>query len=190
MDVIPQLLLYFVPGYLAIIMFRSVTSTKPKHEHSLFVACAISYLATTLVKAFFPAGLTVIPEYLALTTCIIAVLAAVLVAKLLQCQCVVNFLVRTLHYNPYPTVLASHIRLSHPGTTARVYLDGEDYYVEGTLVNYSNDPDDPYIALRWYRFYELDTSELYYETNNDTKYFIVRMDRVQHIEVWPTIVDE
>ena len=184
-SVIPQLLNYFVPGYLCIITYRNLTSSTTKSEHTLWVSCVISYLVTIFAKIFLPSCITSMPEYLALASCLITVIVTALLVKMLQSKWFSWLTAKLLHTNLAPTVFAAHVKVSHPGTTVRVYLKDKDFYVEGGLSNHSNDPEDPYISLKMYKFYKKSDAEPYYECDENDQFFIISLDNVEYIEMWP-----
>lgn len=186
-NVIPQLLLYFVPGYIAIAVYRILTGRDIKDASSIWVPCVISYVFVSAAKALLPDSASSRLELLALIVCSTSALVSAVMAKLFQNRHVRKVFRAVLHYNPASTVLSSRIDMQSPGSTARIYLKDATFYVEGAIASYSNNAADPYIALWRYRFYELNAEEPYYECTNEAKHFIVNLDNVQHIEVWPTI---
>lgn len=184
-DDILQLLNYFVPGYLGIVAYRSLTSSTTKSEHTLWVSCVISYLATMFAKIVLPSFITTIPECLALASCLITVVVTILLVKVLQSKCFSWLTAKLLHTNLAPTVFAAHVKVTYPGTTVRVYLKDKDFYVEGGLSNHSNDPNDPYISLKLYKFFKKTDDKPYYQCDQDDQFFIINLENVEYVEMWP-----
>lgn len=180
--IIPQILLYFIPGYIGLSVYRLMSNINNKSEHTLWISCAISYVIGSMVDMVQIQNFAI----KTIASCALSGILAIVVFVILQRTNIRTWLSNVLHFSPAPTVLADTIRMDGNGSTARVYLKGVDYYVEGAVYGFSNNQDDPYFALQYYSFYKLNAPEPYYVCQNDEKCFIVNLNEVQHIEIWPT----
>lgn len=179
---IPQILLYFIPGYIGLSVYRLMSNTNNKSEHTLWISCAISYVIVSVVEMVqidnFATKIVI--------SCVLSAVFWAVIFIVLQKTHIRTWLSDAFHFSPAQTVLADTIRMDGNGSTARIYLKNVDYYVEGAVYGFSNSQDDPYFALRYYSFYKLNAPEPYYVCQNDEKCFVVNLNNVQHIEIWPT----
>lgn len=183
--IIPQLLIYFIPGYIGILTFRALANRSLKSESLIWVSCVVSYLITTFVKVLWPSNIAMIPELLALVTCIVSCGIAAFLAKASEWKWVSRLIVGLFHVNIAPTVFAAHADLINPGTTIRLYLKDDNICVEGGLSNYGTSSDDSYISLKYYSFRRFDEEEPYYQCMQDDHYFVIKFDNVKYIEMRP-----
>lgn len=184
--IIPQLLLYFIPGYIALATYRGITSTVVKHEHDIWISCVVSYVLLAVTRIVLPASAETSLEWVSVVTCILAVIFAAIAVKVFQSPGVRKWLSNVLHFSPTPSVISDFVDLQYPGSTARIYLKGLKYYVVGAVASFSNNPEDPYIALQWYRLYHQDDETAFYQCTEERRFFIVNLADIQHIEIWPT----
>ena len=184
-SVISELLTYFVPGYLALFVFENVCALKMKRHNSLVISCVISYIAVALAELVMPLRIEDIFAAKAIFACAISLLGAVIFACAVRNKYIDRLLGKWLHFSPSPTVLSGAISLKG-GTTARVYIKNLDYYVEGAVAGYSNDSEDPFMALCYYSYYKHNSAEPFYVSDDCEKQFIFRLSDVQHIEFWQT----
>lgn len=162
--------------------------TKTKSEYKVLLSYVISYAIIALAVVLFPRS-TDSFAWKVIISYTISFIGAIIVIWISQCRTVKNILTKRFHFSLASTVLSDAIQIDHTGSTARVYPKDKEYYVEGAISGFNNDANDPYIALCFYSFYELNTAEPYYECNDGSKKFIINMNDVRHIEVWPTVVE-
>ena len=153
------------------------------------ISYVISYAIIALAVVLFP-RLTDSFAWKVIISYIISFIGAVIAIWISQCRTVKNILAKRFHFSLASTVLSDAIQIDRTGSTARIYPKDTEYYVEGAVSGFNNDANDPYIALCFYSFYKLNAAESYYECKDGNKKFIISMNDVRHIEVWPTSVEK
>ena len=183
---IPDLLIYFIPGYIAVSMYRLISSTKSNGQNTLWVSCVISYIAIAISGIILPEKMLDNFAWKVIFSCIFAIIGATIVSLLAQSKRVESFLLKTLHFSATPNVLSGAITLRERGSVAVVHIDGLPYYIKGAISGYSNSPDDPHMSLKHYAFYDPETDTPTYICEDPMRCFVFDINKVKYMEIWPT----
>jgi len=187
---IPDLLIYFIPGYIAISVYRLFTSTKSNGANTLWISCVISYIVVAISGIVLPEELIKNYAWKAISACVFAIIGSVIFSLLAQSKRVESVLLKVFHFSSTPTVLAGTITLGGYGSVAIVHIDGLPYYIKGAVAGYSNDPNDPHMSLKYYAFYNLETNEPTYICEDPDRCFVFDVRKVKHLEIWPTTTED
>ena len=185
----PDLLMYFIPGYLAIATYRFISSINKHGDYDFIASCVISYLCISLIKLIFPsvAAESNSNAILTISSCLLAIVSSGVISLIVKNTFVKRMLGRYFKISPASTVIVNSIKVDGNGTTMRIYFKDRGYYVEGAVATVSPDKDDPWIALQYYTLYSIDDNRQIgkYAKRNDR--FLLNANDAQHIEVWDTV---
>ena len=187
---ISDLLIYFIPGYIAISVYRLFTSTKSNGANTLWVSCVISYIAVALSGIILPEALVENYAWKAISACIFAIVGSVVFSLLSQSKRVNTTLLKVFHFSSTPTVLSGAITPGGYGSVAIVHIDGLPYYIKGAVAGYSNNSDDPHMSLKYYAFYNPETNEPTYICEDPDRCFVFDVRKAKYLEIWPTTTDD
>lgn len=189
--VIPNILVYFIPGYLAICIFQKICGTVSQSSHRVWESCALSFIFTILAQICVPSHKKDDTLIIAMAAIIIGVTAAIIFAMIIRKDTVRNYFSNKMHFSPAKTVLSDVIRFGENGSTMRVYLKNVDYYVEGAVYAFSNTKDDQWIALCYYTKFDIGSNQIRAkQEENVERCFLFNLEDVVTIEIWPTETDD
>lgn len=185
---IPVVLAYFIPGYIALSLYNMMCAEKIQTSHKVWLSCVISYVFNSIIELIAPRTSSVYATTLAtiVLTCVCTILFSLAVKR----TDFKKFITRRFHFSPANNIWNEVICADGDGSTMRIKLKGKEYFVEGAVASYG-DPDDKWIALAFYSFFEMkENCEPYYTSDDPDKYFVFNVNDVEFIEVWPTILEE
>ena len=130
---LPDILKYFVPGYLAILLFKSIAARKVETDITLIISCIISFvtIATLEVLAAL-CGMRFLFWGLCLASCLVDALLGITAALMIQSEKVKAALVNHFHITPNRSAISNVVDWEN-GSNAKIYFKDLDYYIIGHI---------------------------------------------------------
>ena len=180
---IPDILQYFIPGYVFIKTFCFFTSKK---QGDTFVLVISSIAVSAIIVALIQLCSFSINTWGFFSIYVLfAFLLAVGFAKLYTIKAA-NFLTRLINYKSISADIWGNIVDNKLGNTLQVYLKNRDIVYVGELFAYENDERDPWIALSDYVCGTAESRELFYSAVKDTRktVVVINLRDVDRIELF------
>lgn len=183
MDQILVILLYFVPGVIAIKVFSKITGLRMKISEHTWSAFACSFLVTSLVKSFAPTNTEPSIYVLSLLSCGISIFVAVLAGIAYMSKWFNHVLEGKLRRNVYNSFLQEHIDLEN-GSFIRAKMKNLDYYIEGVIDSFGDDLSDSWICISNYCFCNFKDGKEFYKNDHDKDIVAVNLNDLEYVEIW------
>ena len=178
-DLLPQILLYFLPGYIGINAFRCAATGYRKYEHIVLTSCAASYVAVAVVRSR-SVELTFWPEVV--WTCGLCMLVGVIVGRVAQSKWVYDWLTKYLHLRLSPATISSSIDWTK-ANAALVYLKTTPNYYLGSVQTVGDDGGDGWIAIGYPIYCAPDGTELWNCYSDENTVVVLPLSDVQAIRI-------
>lgn len=183
---VPSLLLYFVPGFVALFLYRKLRGDERDSSFTVLISCCVSYIGVAGVRALMSAvGISIASVYLE---------ALIITAILSACMIGV---VKIMDTGRYRKILYSLFRLSpkkdawynaidtKSGTAALVKLKNTDYWLYGTIASFGDVTKNRWIALWFVRRYKADTHDEIDAYEDDDEIVLICIDDIEMIKFIP-----
>lgn len=184
LEQLPNLLQYYVPGYIFIMIYDFMLSKKRREGANLHLEClVVSYIVVVITRTIFE--MTNVPQTYRVIV-IIEFLLAALIAYLVALFLASEHSDKTLRFfrisrSARASIWDDYID-TNLGAVAAVFLDDENIIYYGKVVAYDYESEDSnYIAMAYYDIYDLDWQKQYDEKDN-TYVTLIKLDNVFRIE--------
>lgn len=188
---IPNLLQYFVPGFLSLMLFLKLTSKKISKLYFIIFSCVYSYIFISIIG--FVNACIGTKEFLSdpLVVSALSILGGILCSLIFALAFTSpkfkKLLLKYFHRTPNDDIWLDIFDLEK-GSNLKVYLKNEDYFIIGQYRLHEEKGEESWFALSGFSTYKKESNELirsYLDTKQKDKVFVTfRLKDVEHIEVF------
>lgn len=190
--IIPDILQYFVSGYIFIFIYKNLCTKKINFSLQLIGSCVISFVWVSLINSVNAIWL----DYDALNELWIIVIISILLSiifslifsKIFLSKWFGRFLVHFFDVSPHSSIWRDVINTD--GTYFKVYLKGNnDFYWGGSIYNWQENEDENWLCLHKPTKYNMKNEKIYSQGNNKNAYIAMKFKDVESIEIFPKAKD-
>ena len=185
---IPEILIYFIPGFISISVFKMVTRAKIEWSAKIILSLVLSYvwlaIGEVLITAF---GANVDNVFIqgGISICI-GIFFSWLWICLSRQRWFKEFTVEHFNFSPAPTAWEDVLYLEE-GTMIRVKYKNSSQAITGILESIGHVPDDPWIAIEYYNFYPDISDDWHTERQDEYHHLLVNINDIEYAEIWPNV---
>lgn len=179
---IPEILQYFIPGYLFIIIFRFLTNKKIEKSIVLIMSCVLSYVFLSLTKSYCESTNIFI---ISAITVIIAVVCGLLFSLIYISKWFSWILVHVFHKTVHDDIWHDVFDFKN-GSNLKVYFKDKDYYVIGSYRISEDNGNDSWFAISGYGKYDKETNDPIENgfIGDNSVIMTFKLSDVEHIEIF------
>lgn len=178
---IPDLLIYFIPGYISFSFAIAVLNRRPSETTKIAASCCMSYLTLSLLRCFF-AFKNVYAEIL--LSGLVCFAFTCMILLIIQRPLMRSILSNLFAYSPAKGAWEDAYDIDN-GSRIRIKIKNSDLLVVGDFCMLGNIESDPWLSITYYHFYNgLDATEPYYSEVNGDYYFLVNLNDIEFVEMW------
>ena len=157
---IPEILLFLVPGYIALFVYRELRGLEQDRPFTTVIACSISYMCIALIRLVLSAFdiIEVAVYWQAIIATAILVICAICLAEIMKSKRTKLILNKLFRFSAARDTLSDVVD-DKRGTGIVLRLKNTNYWICGTIISYGNTAKDPWIALRYVERYEEGSDE-------------------------------
>jgi hypothetical protein len=187
-ETIPEILQYFVSGYIFMTLFTFLASKVVDQSVKLICSCVVSFIWVSLIRSlnsvFIQSHILNSIWVISCLSCILSIICAIVFSKLYTNKNFKRFMVNTFTKTPHETVWRNVVDLE-TGTNLKVYLKGKDYYILGHLYSYEEKGNESWFCLHCPVFYTIkDNISIYTQENNNNAFLAFNLQDVDMIEIF------
>lgn len=179
----PQLLQYLVPGYLCILIFKSLTSRKIGTNITILMGCVISFVTIGILQ-LVSVRITPLTEFwvLCIVACCLDAIVGIIAAYLFRHQRFKQVFVKCFAVTPDGSAISNVVDWEN-GSNVKVYLHDTDYYLLGHLFSLENNGANSWMCLHSPMKCHLDGTTFYSQADNDDAYLSLPLTSVLYMEI-------
>ena len=178
-ELIPQILVYCIPGFIGVHVFRIAATGYKQYQHLLMASCAASYVSIAIIRSIcIPLGFWA--EVIA--SCIVCVLGGWIFGRVAQSRWLNEFLMDNFHLRLSKATISSSINWTTTNV-ALVYLKSTSNYYLGSVKTVGDDGGDGWIAISYPAYYTADHEEIWNSQDEDDAFVVSPLSDVQAMRV-------
>ena len=179
---IPTLLIYFIPGYWFLVIFRFLCNKKWEKSIILLMSCVISYITLSIISLFYNNDNILITSAISV---IANTLMAILSAFVYKSERFNSFLLKTFNKTVSDDIWHDVFDFKN-GSNLKVYFKDKDYYVIGSYRLSEDKGNDSWFAISGYQRRDKSTGDPIEEgfIDDDSVIMTFKLSDVEHIEVF------
>lgn len=188
---IPQLMQYFVSGYVFLVIFTNLTSVKAEEKIRFILSCIISYINVTLISVtnelFIHNRYLEEPLIVSGLAIILSTITSITWAKLYSSRFFHDFMIRHFNKSQNEDIWRDIIDFDN-GSLLKVYVKGYPYYIVGKYKSHEEKGDKSWFVLSGFSKLDRETN-LNYKNEPDFSLRVdvlitIRLCEVEHIEIF------
>lgn len=179
---IPILLIYFIPGYWFLVIFRFLCNKKWDKSIILLMSCVISYIVLSLITLFYSNDNILIISAISI---IVNTVVAILSSFTYKSQIFNSILIKVFHKTVHDDIWHDVFDFEN-GSNLKVYFKDKEYYVIGAYRISEDKGNDSWFAISGYGKYNKETNEPIEDDfiNDNSVIMTFKLSDVEHIEVF------
>ena len=178
-ELIPQILVYCIPGFIGVHVFRIAATGYKHYQHLLMASCAASYISIAVVRGLF------IPlDFWAevIMSCLLCVVGGWILGRISQSRWLNEYLMDSFHLRLSTATISSSIDWTKANATL-VYLKSTSNYYLGSVKTVGDDGGDGWIAIACPAYYTSDGTQLWDCQDEKDAVVVLNLDDIQAIRV-------
>lgn len=179
---ISTLLIYFIPGYWFLVIFRFLCNKKWDKSIVLLMSCVISYIALSLITLFYTNDNILIVSAISI---IINTIIAILSSFIYKSHAFNTLLIKVFHKTVHDDIWHDVFDFEN-GSNLKVYFRNKDYYVIGSYRISEDKGNDSWFAISGYGKYDKVTNNPIEDSfiDDDSVIMTFKLSDVEHIEIF------
>ena len=179
---LPTLLIYFVPGYLSLSIFRFLCNKKYEKSVVVIMSCVISYSILSLITLFYENDNILIMSAISI---ILNVFMATFFSLFYKSKVFNSFLLDKFNKTVSDDIWHDVFDFKN-GSNLKVYFKDKDYYVIGAYRLSEDKGNDSWFAISGYGKYNKETNDVIDDSviNDDSVIMTFKLSDVEHIEIY------
>ncbi len=183
---IPNILQFFIPGYIFFIIFTAAISKKAEGSIRFVFSCVLSFSFIALINAVCSIfGWAIQDIWVRVAISIgLAVVTSIVFAKLFTSKKCRSLLVTMFQKSPYDSVWRNVLDYE-TGTNLKVYLKSRPYYIIGHFYSHEENGSDSWFCLNAFVKTDITTNEDLADYSEYNNIFITfHLSEVESIEIF------
>lgn len=188
-DNIPNILQYFVPGVIFIMIIRSLSFKRFAENYTIVFSCVISYLFVSLIGMInelkIKSESLKEPIVISGIAVLIAILLAFFLSIIFNSKCFKDFTLKYFHKTLYDDIWQDVFDFKN-GTNLKVYIKDKEYYIMGHYRFSEEKGEESWMALSAHTYRNKETNEIIGldYSKNEKVLVTIRIYDIEHIEVF------
>jgi len=184
---IPEILQYFVPGFIFIFIFRSLCSIKIDSSMQLINSCVISFIWVSLInmanEIWWNNCLVTNLWVIVTISILLSTLFSIIFSKIYVSNWFRRSLANWFGISPYSTAWDNIV--SKHGTNVKIYLKDKPYYWTGHLYSYEDQGNNSWFCIsKPVKRNSTDNKIIYNQGSAEGSYLAFRIGDVECIEMF------
>ena len=184
--IIPEILQYFVSGFIFVFIFKTICSKKIDNTMQLIGSCVLSFIWVSLIKSLNEIiwGSCLLSNLwvIVMISILLSLITSLIFSKIYTSNCFRNRLVKWFGISPHNSVWDNVV--NRKATNIKVYLKGKEFYWIGHLYSYEDNGNDSWFCIHKPIKYDQQNQMLYNQGNNENAYLIFKINDVECIEIF------
>lgn len=185
--IIPDILQYFVSGYIFILIFKSICSKKIGATIQLIYSCVISFLFISLINGlnavWIKSALLNNLWVISILSVFLSAIISVIISKIFISKWFHKFLVNCFGISPRASAFDNVIDCKN-GTNIKVYLKDKDFYIVGHLFSFEDNGNDSWYCIHKQQKYNFNNELLYSQEDNENAHLLFNIKEVDYMEIF------
>ena len=176
-----EILQYFVPGYVFVILFRHFCTIKTERAMTIVMSVVISYIFLSLISLIYSSESSLQLSAIAI---LLGFVTAIPIAKLFTSEWLKKLMLKGFYKTPHEDIWKDVLDYKE-GSLVKVYLKGKDYWVYGQYRFNEDKGENSWFAISAYGKYDSTKNDEciqeYHE--NEKRFMVFRLSDVDYIEI-------
>lgn len=184
---IPDILQYFVSGYIFIFIFNTICSKKIEPLMQLIYSGVISFSWVSLIRVlnliWIKAAWLDNLWGIVFVSIMLSTISSIAISKIYISDWFHTFSVNSFGISPYDSVWRN-VAKSKNGAVLKVFLKDKNYYVIGSLYSYEENGNESWFCMYKIEKCNLNHETIYSQSENDGAYFVFKIKDVDNVEIF------
>ncbi|NFL87488.1 hypothetical protein FDB24_14800 [Clostridium botulinum] len=196
-NLLPNLFIYIVPGFIFIEVYDYVFNSKRKELKNYildyviasFIINSMVLTVLSIINSYWQTSYDLTNYYIQSIICFVSLVLAYFIAKIMKSEIWTNIMINLgINRNNASNIFSDIIDYEY-GTWVRVYLNNEKIVYDGALIkfHYKDSYNDSLIVLEQYETYEYGKNELdkslFNNNGKPTQHVAIKVSEISRIEV-------
>lgn len=186
LTIIPDILQYFVSGFIFITVYKNICSKKIDAIIQFISSCVISFTLVSLIRAinsiwFQQVWLNNLWVIVSLSI-VLSLVTSILFSKLFVSKWFHRFTVKYFGISPHSSVWRNIV--TGDSASFKVYLKGKNFFWIGSLYSYEEKGDNSWFCLHKPIKCDMNGDPIYSQGDNDDAFLAFNIKDVESIEIF------
>lgn len=184
--IIPDILQYFVSGYIFISIFCWIASKKINLTVLLIWSAIISFTLTSFIKAinisFIKLNFLNNIWGISFLSIVLSIILAFIIGKRFRSKKFADKMVGKFGISPYDSIWENII--THKSAYLKIYLKDKNYYFQGSFYSIEDKDDKSWICIKQHQKCNMKDEVIYSQENTTNVNLVLKLSDVDYIELW------